>query len=819
MLRTLIVLISLLLYGAISSVLAEDFQLPVDFQDSNSGYAWREDTGNIYKCKEGTVFHPGKDINKVGTFNDGDKGETLRAISDGVVVFADDSKWASLILQVFTENGESYYVVYGHSEINPTSNQINDIQEARRKENPSFTIPDFAPPQVGHTVKKGDIIGLLWNNNTTYAHLHLEIRKDGHPNPKNGSIWCSVYGGKSRERIGEITVDPISFLKSHHTVTLTHEGEQGFYHVGDYILQGSNRCDTANARFKIIDGSKSDRWITDEVSQSEACSGIESAIEKTLQAAEEHGGVVKIEDVVETKKVPWWSSWSSSVSSFFHTLWLDISNIPSALAADPSVQQQLAVYRTGQVYGIQGTDRKVVILTDGPGMNGDKAVDGSAYDEPDPAESFAPIIGDDASGKRPDLVVTDLWTERSSGNKWDTIAWGDTVCLVAVLKNSGNADTPRDVKVTFYVSKGKKEDKHPDPVGSETVKAKYLTKARTAKATVKHCVDVHGDNYPSAYPGTFNFGVQIDSDNKVVESNEKNNWKGERIFTLMENARLSVSQLWLSKANPQPGEAVTAYLKIKNTGTPFSSDKVNTEWRVQGPQYGPDPIILGFDQTRRDHLRTNDEAAEDIFFVVPTVPGAYALMTEVDYDARVTQSNRSGNTASLDFVVPEVQKEGLDSEGEDVVDPNAITPCPSITVDNWSEWQGSGYAPPFDVLDGNALRVTPFCKKNDPHFLRVELGKAGDANVRTYQTAYVYNSVTKLNEAVSLTCEDGEANIIGYCQGKASFEMEAAWIDTGAVAVYPTWILAYTAYVLEDGSYRFPNPNTYSIQGAREITP
>ena len=59
---------------------------------------------------------------------------------------------------------------------------------------------------------------------------------------------------------------------------------------------------------------------------------------------------------------------------------------------------------------------------------------------------------------------------------------------------------------------------------------------------------------------------------------------------------------------------------------------MNTQWRIQGPQYGPDPIVIGFDQSRRDHLRTNDEHEEDLAFIMPTLPGNYVFSAEVDYD-------------------------------------------------------------------------------------------------------------------------------------------------------------------------------------------
>lgn len=801
MLRESIVFTLLLLCGVIPSVRAEDFRLPVDFQDNNYGYDWRQDTGHEYGCREGNVFHPGKDINKIGTTRDGDKGEILRAVSDGIVVFADDSRWASLILQVFTGNGEPYYVVYGHSEINPTQAQIDSVQEERRKTDSSFIIPAFATPRVGHLIKKGDIVGLLWDNWTQDAHLHLEIRTSRHPDPTNGGSWCSVYGGQSIDRIGEITVDPINFLNSHHPATIISKGEQGFYHVGDYVFKGSSQCDTANARFKIVNGSRSDNWITDEVSQTEACPGIQDAIGKTVQNTKDNEGVIRLDGIVESKKVPWWSSWASQVTSFFHTIWMEDIRIPAAIAADSSVQQKLAVYRTGQVYEIAGTDKQVVMLTNGPGMNGDKAVDRNPYGKPDPAEAYNPPTGSNASGTRPDLVSTDLWTERSSGNPWTTIAWGDTVCLVASVKNAGNADTPTDVKVSFYVSKGNHEDKDPRHAGYMMAKKSDLTKARTAKAIVKRCINKSEDDYPSPYPGTFNFGVHVDSDNRVAESNEKNNWKGERVFTLTENSHLAISQFWLSNPTPQSGETVTAYVKIRNAGTPFGSDKVNTEWRIQGPQYGPDPIILGFDQTKREHLRTNDEAGEDISFVVPTTPGNYTLTVEVDYDFRTTQSDRSGNTASLTITIPGQSEE----EGDD---PNAQVPCPVITQTNWVSggWSVRGYSAPFGT-DGTIL-INPSCKKSQPNSLEVTIGNANNPNMVAYMTAYIRDKTTGADMPYPLTCSGLVNN--GWCAGTATLTAENSGINTTSNGD-PTIFFGYTCELVNGA---FQCPPYWQIQGA-----
>ena len=686
-------------------------------------------------------------------------------------------KGGVILLRHYTDTGQLFFTVYGHD--------TPDTEYLDARKCGSETI-----------VKKGERIAIVHSyyqkDGSRADHLHIGI----HPDVKDLEKEYRGNGCYRSDHCG--WVEPFGFLKTNHPATLIPKGEQGFYQAGgDYILQGSDRCDTANARFKIV-GAKSDSWITKEVSQSEACPGVEKAIESVLQSAEDNGGVVKVDNIVDVKRAPWWSSWISPITTLWHSFF-GLVQTPAALAADPSIQQQVAVYRTGQVYEIQGTGKQAVILTDGPGMHGDKAIDEGAYAEADPSETFAPATGTDASGTRSDLVITDLWTERSSENQWDTIGWGDTVCFVAVSKNLGNKDVSRDIKITFYVSKGNREDKHPDPVGSEMIPAKYLAKARTAKATTKHCVDIHGDNYPSSYPGHFNFGAHIDPDNKEPESNEKNNWKGERLFELTENPHLSISQIWFSNPNAQPGEGVTVFVKIRNSGTPFASSKVNTEWRVQGPQYGPDPIIVGFDQTKQEHLREGDEAQEEVSFVMPTVPGDYVFSAEVDYDFRTTQTDRSITTASLSFTIPDT---GEGDAGESVPDTSTPVSCPLITPGTWGAWSDQSYSPPFDWFEGNRLTITPMCFPGQPDRLEVKLGKdTDDSTMVVYRTVYIRNGITGLQSTVTVDCPFGELSPgSGYCKGGAYLSLSGAQADTSSVS-QPTLILAYVCHAV-DGVWR-----------------
>lgn len=212
--RTLFVL-AIVLFGFIrwaessSTRSANDyFSSPVGFSISQ-GHPWLDPTGTEYGCSNGTVYHPGVDLNKSGTGGDGEKGEPLYAIADGEVVYADDSHWASLIIR-FSFGGKDYYAVYGHAEINSGSSDVVQYEFATGK-----TFARFESPYVGMHVERGQIVGLLWDHNTEAAHLHFEIRSSDHPNPSNGTDFCGFYGGKTENEIKRINRDPLAFIISY----------------------------------------------------------------------------------------------------------------------------------------------------------------------------------------------------------------------------------------------------------------------------------------------------------------------------------------------------------------------------------------------------------------------------------------------------------------------------------------------------------------------------------------------------------------------------------------------------------------------------
>ena len=117
-----------------------------------------------------------------------------------------------------------------------------------------------------------------------------------------------------------------------------------------------------------------------------------------------------------------------------------------------------------------------------------------------------------------------------------------------------------------------------------------------------------------------------------------NNKEYRILFVIKENAHLIAQFHFLNGV--VPGQSVML-VTISNTGTPFGQDFVYTQYRIQGPSM-ENPVIIGIDQTRRDHLRTGDTANEQFSFMAPMAPGDYIVIAEVDYTGIVNQSDRSG---------------------------------------------------------------------------------------------------------------------------------------------------------------------------------
>ena len=597
---------------------------PVDFRSYESCYQFRQYEG-----------HVGNDLCR-------DPKTPVLAIADGCVEDynpqaadyggTNRQRGGVILLRHYTDDGKVFFAVYGH--VTPSKEYL-DSRKCGKDE----------------TVKKGDQIAEVLVYIGGANHLHIGTRPNAmDPERKYRGNQCLDAQGRTRSDNCGFT-DPVAFFKNHRPATLIAKGEQDVFHVAGYVLIGSQLCASATSVHQVTDNGadSSDYRVTEATNREDACRSITGTIQKGGEEVQAHDGVIKASRLPGV--LPAISVWLSKVSSVFDWIFRSEARAASISGSDPVIQKRLAVPNRARIYQIAGTDKKIVFLIDGPGMKGDKAINSTPYAEVlGPLGPYAPKLGDGAKGKRPDLTIDDLWTEKGNGQNHENIPWGDTVCLAAKVKNSGSANTPHDVKVAFFLSRGEKEDKHPRPVGKENIRARNLEKGE--KKTEKRCLTPRDDDYPS-YPGKFNFGVHVDPDNTIAESSKKNNYKGGQVFTLSEHARLSVVSFRLSQTTPVAGTEVTVYLQMNNTGTPFHSDKVNIQYRIAGPQYGTHPTIIGFDQIKRSNLRPGDVKTESIAFTLTTTPGTYSLTAEIDYDRRTNQSNRSGNVGTITFTLQE----------------------------------------------------------------------------------------------------------------------------------------------------------------------
>lgn len=168
----------------------------------NAGFEYLgSSAGDYVKCGNPSVyepnvdvnFHPGTDINVLGTTGNGEMlngGTPVFSIADGTVrdIYSGDG---SIVIEHPVGDGSSVWANYRHN---------SDI---------SVTI--------GSTVVKGQQIAKMSNvinAGTIYAHLHFEIRKPEHPERASASSWC-VYGGRSAAEIGNWTYEPLGFIRGH----------------------------------------------------------------------------------------------------------------------------------------------------------------------------------------------------------------------------------------------------------------------------------------------------------------------------------------------------------------------------------------------------------------------------------------------------------------------------------------------------------------------------------------------------------------------------------------------------------------------------
>lgn len=274
-------LLGLILSFAVPAVQADAMSgigWPTSFDPSKQiGFSYLADTtadnGGVdpYPNCGGLIYHPGVDVNESGTSGDGDKGEPIYAIADGIVLVSDDAAgWNPLLLQISLEN-RTYYVAYGHSEVEPSicRSTVNGKDYS------------FNRVSAGDNVVQGQQIGCLWDRGTSSSHLHFEVRrmKPQHEDPTRAKYFCELHGRVAKD-VAKSYVDPLAFIQTDgyidgRCVQLdTNYVSQGVFcwldqpgHVDDTCTEG-----TAHKIYVIAAHGISSQWTFSRDTLGEVCS-------------------------------------------------------------------------------------------------------------------------------------------------------------------------------------------------------------------------------------------------------------------------------------------------------------------------------------------------------------------------------------------------------------------------------------------------------------------------------------------------------------------------------------------------------------------
>ena len=173
----------------VNAATADSFRYPVGAAD---GTGWIGNTNGIQWLQQwnyggtcGSVYHPAIDFNKDGTSGNGDLGEPVYAVANGVVTFSGSAgaTWGEVMLIEHTlSDGSKVWSQYGHVRSRLFS--------------------------TGAAVSKGQQIAQVGNaNGAWYAHLHFEVRK---VSMTAGAFPC----GQSRAYVEARYYEPQAFIRT-----------------------------------------------------------------------------------------------------------------------------------------------------------------------------------------------------------------------------------------------------------------------------------------------------------------------------------------------------------------------------------------------------------------------------------------------------------------------------------------------------------------------------------------------------------------------------------------------------------------------------
>jgi hypothetical protein len=241
-----------------------------------------------------------------------------------------------------------------------------------------------------------------------------------------------------------------------------------------------------------------------------------------------------------------------------------------------------------------------------------------------------------------------------------------------------------------------------------------------------------------------------------------------------------------------PGTTLAIPADFGNTGDDFHAGK-NRRMGVTAELSGcVSTRIMDTTDIDEDVLRHGDgDRTKTFSLTVPLAARGVCTVTVIaDPKGELLQTpnkeaNRGNNQKAITFLV---------KEPEPVSPPeDPFVSCNAITQQNWISggWSGLGYAPSFT---GNGTQVlNAFCKRNDPHVLRIVVGDANNLQMISYTGGYVENKTTGEFVPRTLTCS-GAING-GWCQGVSTVDVSGPDVDT-TTATDPNQFVGATCEVV-----------------------
>lgn len=247
-----------------------------------------------------------------------------------------------------------------------------------------------------------------------------------------------------------------------------------------------------------------------------------------------------------------------------------------------------------------------------------------------------------------DFIVTRMWLETAGGTEQYAFDVGQEIKMKAQFKNVGDADSPHDIEVRFYRSKGYKEDDHSDwvHVGTDQIQDSNMDINETQTET-------EGITTPNEPGKVFNIVACADTQNQVSEKHESNNCSTEAVFKVNGTFDFIITSAVLGggKTNLLVNEVFSVDTVSQNIQNDVPRD-IRIGYYILGEQLGLGSVLIGTDNIKEENFTSGAIKYETLSSVfAPKMEGTYTITACVDYDNRVDESNEGNNCYSFDVFV------------------------------------------------------------------------------------------------------------------------------------------------------------------------